>query len=109
VKLVSRDFDEVTGLYTDYLVNGRGQITIQRWHDAEPIIKHNQAELAAKSAKGRVGKYEGLGRKVASIPMGVVEKLAKEGTNLITCSSKDLKKILNDPEYRHLRTAYGRL
>lgn len=109
MRRISRDFCEVTGLFTDYYVNGRGQITIQRWHDAEPIIKHNQMELAAKSSKGRVGGTEGLGRKVASIPMGVVEKLAKEGTNLITCSAKDLKKLLNDPEYRHLRTAYGRL
>lgn len=109
MKLVSRDFCETTGLFTDYLVNGRGQITIRRWHDAEPIVKHNRMELAAKSAKGRIGKHEGLGRKVASIPMGEVERQAKLGLNLITCSPKDLKRFLNDPENRDLRTAYGRL
>ena len=50
-----------------------------------------------------------MGRKVASIPMGVVEKLASEGRNVLAFTEKQMKEFLNDPEFKKLRTAYGRL
>lgn len=49
-------------------------------------------------------------RRVASIPMIIVEKWMREGLNLF--DQNDWPKIrakLNDSEYRHLRTALGRI
>ncbi len=75
----------------------------------EPILVNNTRELNAKSSKSRVGIASGFGTKVASIPMGLVEKLAKEGTNILTCSEKELKAFLNDSSYSKVRTAHGRI
>jgi hypothetical protein len=111
MKLIKSDFDEVTGLTTEYWIHPGGKkVTIRRVQDVEPILIANKAEYNSKSSKSRISsECEGLGRKVASIPMGLVEKLASEGLNLITCSPEELKKFLNDPEYRFIRTAPGRI
>jgi len=110
MRLASSEHNDVTGITTEYWIHPRGKkVTIRRVQDAEPILIHNQAELNAKSSKGAVGISSGLGVKVASIPMGLVEEMASKGLNLITCSEQDMKKFLNDPDYRKVRTAHGRL
>lgn len=110
MKLISREYNPTTGMTTEYLSHDGGKkITVRMLQDVEPMLIQNANELKAKSSKGRVGISEGLGVKVASIPMGTVERLAKEGLNVITCSEKRLKALLNDPAYSKLRTAYGRL
>ncbi|GAG52779.1 unnamed protein product, partial [marine sediment metagenome] len=48
----------------------------------------------------------------ASIPLVVVEQWMKEGINMLRPTEEDKKKIrqkLNDPEFRYLRTAPGRI
>lgn len=110
MKLISRDYNPVSGMTEEYWGHPDGKVTIRRLQDVEPGLISNVAELNTHSAKGRVGKHEGLGRKVASIPMGIVEDLAKnKRLNILTCTEKELKALLNDPEYSKLRTAHGRL
>jgi len=111
MKLIAEDHNPVSGITTQYLSHSDGRLTVRGVQDVEPVIRHNQAILNSKSSKAsKLSEGEGLGTKVASIPSILVDKLLKEkGINLLTCSTKDLHKILNDPDYRKLRTAHGRL
>ena len=109
MRLMARDYDEFTGMTTEYHVGG-GKITIRRLQDVEPYLVQNQQELNAKSSKARVGIAAGLGTKVASIPPALVEKwLKEEGFNLFTASEAEIARKLNDSNYRKLRTAHGRI
>ena len=111
--LISSEYNPVSGITTNYYhqygVSGKSQIVIQRVQDAEPILNNNKALLNAQSSKSRKDYGEGIGVRVASIPMGKVEELAAKGLNIMNCSEKDLKKFLNDPDNANVRTAYGRL
>ena len=108
-KLIAADHNEASGITTEYWRHLDGKLTVRGLQDVEPFLDQNTAELNAKSSKASVGIAEGLGVKVASIPMGMVEKFHQQGTNIMTCSAKELKTILNDPAYSKLRTAHGRL
>lgn len=109
-KLVAADYNPVSGITTEYWQhNGSTKVTVRSLQDVEPLLDQNTAELNAKSSKAGVGIAEGLGVKVASIPMGMVERFAQQGTDILTCSAAELKQILNDPDYKKLRTAHGRL
>lgn len=109
-KLINEEYNPTSGITTRYYSeNGGKRVVIQRLQDIEPNLIQNRQELNEKSSKGGVGIASGLGTKVASIPMGLVEKLAAEGTNLITCTDAELKRILNDSNYSKLRTAHGRV
>ena len=108
MKLMGRDYNEVSGLTTEYWSHG-GKLTIRKFQDVEPALIQNQLELHAQSSKARPKIVEGLGTKVASIPMGLIEKFHAEGLNILTCSEAQLKRVLNDSSYSKLRTAYGRV
>ena len=108
--LVNEEYNPVSGITTEWWHHKDGRITIRGVQDVEPVIRHNTAVLNSKNAKGKLNESEGLGTKVASIPTILAEKWMRElGLNLYTCPSKDLLKMLNDPDYRKLRTAHGRL
>lgn len=109
MKLMGQDYNEVTGMTTQYLSHGNGKITIRCFQDVEPALIQNQRELNAQSSKSRVKAVEGIGTKVASIPVGLIDQFHKQGLNLLTCSDARLKRVLNDPDYRKLRTAHGRV
>ena len=110
-KLISSEYDEVTGFTTRYYsLDGGKKVHVQVLQDVEPLLIQNRREINEKSAKARKFKREGLGTKVASIPNGVVEQLRQErGINILTCSEKQLKAILNSSEFSGLRTAHGRI
>lgn len=108
-KLFHIERDEVTGIEERYFKCPDGRITIQRIQNAEPFFRQNEKEFNSHSSK-RPHFGQGLGRKVASIPLGFVEQILKErGLNLLTCSDDQIRRILNDREFSKLRTAPGRL
>ena len=109
--LVNKEHNPVSGITTEWFVHKDGKITVRGVQEVGPIIRHNTAVLNTKNAKAsKLNENEGLGTKVASIPTILAEKWMREkGLNLYTCPSKDLLKLLNDPDYRKLRTAHGRL
>lgn len=110
MKLISSEYCPVSELTTEYWSHDGGRkVTVRVTQDVEPILKDNVKVLNSKSSKVGVGIASGLGVKVASIPMGLAEKMYGEGTNLMTCSVKELKGILNDSDFRKLRTAHGHL
>jgi hypothetical protein len=107
-KLIEEDYNPASGLTTKYWLRLDGKVTVQVLQDVDPIFDQNAVERNATSAKSRKDYGEGLGAKVASIPMGLVENINQEkGLNLITCSEADLKKFVNSPEYAKIRTAHG--
>ena len=87
----------------------QGTITVQQWADAAPALAANKREFNEYSSKGRHNFNEGIGRKVASIPPEVYLALKKKGYDTLTMSDAELRKLFNDPDYRYLRTAPGRL
>ena len=112
MKLLSSEYNPVTGVTTEYWLHANNStITVRGVQDAEPILNNNREVLNTKSAKAStLNEAEGLGTKVASIPMGMVDELAvHEGVNILTCSEADLKKVLNDPNYAKLRTSHGKV
>ena len=109
MRLVSREQNPFNGVTTEYWARNDGKVTVRKLQDVEPVLVNNVRQMNDHSSKSRFGKQEGLGRKVASIPPAVVEKLAAEGRNILTFTDKQMKDFLNDPEYSKLRTAPGRL
>tara|TARA_R100000995_G_scaffold84081_2_gene61685 strand:- start:169 stop:486 length:318 start_codon:yes stop_codon:yes gene_type:complete len=74
--------------------------------DVRPLIELNKKEFNKDYINGGVETKELGMRKVASIPLIIVEKWKREhGVDMM---NKDhwpkIKKLLNDPEYRFLRT-----
>ena len=111
MKLIGQEHNPVSGITTQWFVHADGRMTVRGVQDVAPVLNHNAQVINSKNAKSsKLNESEGLGTKVASIPNILVEQLLKQkGLNLYTCSNKDLYKILNDPDYRKLRTAHGRL
>ena len=108
-KLLGKEYNPVTGITDIFWQREDGKITMQRYQDAEPMFEQNRREYNSISSKGRLSR-PGLGRKVASIPMGLVEQIRMEtGIDILTCSRKERLAILNDPKYSKVRTAPGRL
>ena len=84
----------------------RGSYAIEYRSDVTANLEANKAELNSP-----VRTIEGMGRKVASIPNAVAMIwLTRYGVDLF---KKDhgpaVRRLLNDPEWRHLRTAPGKL
>ena len=92
--------------------NTDNSITFVNAQDVEPILKQNKRE--ANEQWNRTPK-DTFGRKIASIPLIIVEKWLKEwGVSYKEfLTNPDIKaKVnarLNDPEYRYLRTDHSRI
>tara|TARA_R110002020_G_scaffold33980_5_gene103173 strand:- start:1701 stop:2018 length:318 start_codon:yes stop_codon:yes gene_type:complete len=74
--------------------------------DIEPLIELNKKEYNRDYIHGGIETKETGMRKVASIPLIIIEKWkAEHGVDIM---NKDhwpkVKQLLNDPEYRFLRT-----
>lgn len=86
-------------------------ITIQHTQDVQPILEQNKREYNAYGDKRTMGKH-GMMTKVASIPNIVLMMLAKKYPEFWTnkeVRSKAIKELLNDPEYKYLRTTPTRI
>lgn len=82
------------------------KIHLQRTSDVTANIEQNKREFNDAS-RGR----DGLGDKVASIPMGVaLTWLERYGVDVFNRNHwPAVKRLLNDPEWRYLRTAPGHI
>ena len=78
---------------------------IQKLQDCEPILESNK--VAYNAGIDRKSEM----RRVASIPLSICEKWRIEkGINVFNKHHwPQVRRLLNDPEYRFLRTAPGRV
>ena len=105
-------YDAHSGIFTDMALDSKGIMHVNRVQDVEPIIKRNKARFNGVSTKGR--KFGGDMRQVASVPLVVIEKWMKEGKiknpfRMDEADKKAMKRLLNDPDNRFLRTCPGQL
>ena len=84
---------------------GSGAFAIERVQDVEPVLEANKA--AANAGDGYSASREL--RQVAEIPMVVALRWKEErGIDLFNRDHwPAVKKLLRDPEWRHLRTSPG--
>jgi hypothetical protein len=89
---------------------GQDRLIIKTSQDVEPIFDQNK-ELQNEGLSGDGYSESGDLRRVASIPLVIVHKwLSEEGLNVFNDEHwPKIKRKLNDPEYRHLRTSLGRI
>lgn len=85
-----------------YFEPGSDTVTIRVEQDVTRILDANKAEF--NDDHGRHG--DGLGRKVASIPLGIYMDLRKRG---IVQDRKAFRRWLNDPDNAAFRTSPGRV
>jgi hypothetical protein len=97
----------ITGVSEWWKWNGDGTATIRMTQDVEPILENNQA--LANSGNGWSAAKDM--RRIASVPSVVIEEFRKRGVNLLRPESdlKAFKRIMNDSDYRKLRTADWRV
>jgi hypothetical protein len=104
------DYDPFSGIRTDFHYDDLTDTSyLETWQDVEPILELNKY-LQNHEVNGWLSKAREM-RFVASIPNVIIEKWMNEkGINVF---DKDhwpaVKRLLNDPEWRYLRTALGRL
>ena len=95
----------VISVYED--LPGDEGFVIREYFDEVPVIEHNKR---LQNDGDGYSKSREL-RRAASIPNGLVAKwLVEEGINIFNPNHAEaIRRKLNDPEYRWLRTAPGRL
>lgn len=91
-----------------------GKLVVKRTQDTTAYLEANRAELneAPTWRPYASGRRDKALRKVASIPLIVVEQWLREGVNVLDPSPEMQKKVaqkLNSNEYQHLRTYPGRV
>lgn len=75
--------------------------------DCESIVENN------KGLQGEDSRLGDWGKRIASIPLVIAQKwMQEDGVNFLALPKHEkgiyLRKKLNDPEYRYLRTSEGR-
>jgi hypothetical protein len=80
------------------------KVILQNVQDVEPLLELNKKEALGDSMYGQQSN-SGM-RKVASIPLIIIEKWKRElGVDIYNKNDwPKIKQLLNDPEYRFLRT-----
>lgn len=109
-KLIATD-KSWNGIETRYLWDSaERKLVVQRVADVTHNMDVNKAEYNSHGdhKASRYSSHRPM-HKVASIPMGLVEQWLKEGFDVFTASDAELRRKLNDPDYKHLRTMPGRL
>jgi len=81
------------------------KVILQNVQDVEPLLELNKKEANGDSMYG-IGENAAGMRKVASIPLVVIEKWKRElGVDIMNKNDwPKIKQLLNDPENRFLRT-----
>jgi hypothetical protein len=103
------DFDPLTGIKTYHHYDHKTKITrIERVQNVEPILEYNK-ELAKTDHE-----KQGIKRSwwhAACIPIVMQEKwLNEHGVDIYNRDHwPAVKRLLNDPDYRYLRTGSGKL
>jgi hypothetical protein len=92
---------------------GNDQVTIEHREDVQPVLDSNLAAARAASERSSA-KYSGdhAMHEIAEIPMSVFLTWLNEGLNILDGkpeTRRELRRRLDDPDYRYLRTGGGRL
>ena len=85
------------------------KVHLKRYQYVDENLEANLQEYNAHSDYKPYSNVKGGLFKYASIPNGLVEQWMKEGFNVYNCDNKDLKKRLNSPDFKKLRTMPGRI
>lgn len=105
MKAFHREIDH-SGMVSIYFIDDKGVITIRRSQEVSGVLERNKA-LCNHNDGYSPGRNM---RRVAEIPMGVVEQWRAEGIDIFDPNCADaVKRRLNSNEFRYLRTAEGRL
>ena len=83
-----------------------GKLVHKRTQDVEPILDHNKRLTTHNDGYSPDRSL----RRAASIPAAVVEQWMREGVNIFDPNCRDeVRRRLNDPDNRYLRTSEGKL
>jgi hypothetical protein len=96
-----------SGAHLTWRANADGSGTVVSSADVAPVIERNKAMANHNDGWSPTREL----RRVASIPFALVHKwLVEEGWNALDpANAEKLRARLNDPDWRHLRTAPGRV
>ena len=100
------DRDPMTGIYETFEYDEEtGNITIRRYADVQPVLDANKSFHLDSDGKGKDMWL------AARIPDNIAQDwLTKHGINAWKKEHwPEVKKLLNDPDYRHLRPTSFRL
>jgi hypothetical protein len=90
-----------------------GLLYVERIQDVEPYLKQNAAlRNSVADYKNKWSRRDRPMRLVADIPNVIAEKWLKEGINVFSSDPDMVNKVrkkLDEPEYRHLKTHPGRI
>ena len=110
MKHFKTDYNPVTGAREDYYWDEMDQkLTIRNRHDVTDVIEGNKQQQNA-SLDSRYGNQ--MMHHVADIPMAVVMQWKKEGLDIFRNdpeTKRRLRRKLNDPDYRYLKTTVKKL
>ena len=99
------EHDASLGIVTETVLDG----------DDMHVLRHQDCEAILENNKRLYGLNNGYSpsrdlKRVASIPLTVVEQWMKEGVNIFDKNCAEaIRRKLNDPQYLYLRTAPGRV
>ncbi len=93
---------------TQYLDVDGDKVTLETVQDVEPILERNK-RLANDTDRARTGVKESW-LHAASIPNAVIMQWRQEGIDVFNPEHwQAVRRKLNDPEWRYLRTGGGRV
>jgi len=94
---------DANGILEETFLDG-DDMHVRRSQDVEPILDENKRLMTLNDGYTRDRSM----RRVASIPMTVVEQWMKEGINIFDKNdAQAVRRKLNSADYRYLRTAPG--
>lgn len=98
------DYCPFTGIRTDYEDTEDGGFQLRYTQDTEPVLEMNKIKRSA--GRDYYAKDKDMWR-VASIPIGIqMEWLTKFGVDVYNPDHEHkVVQLLNDPDYRYLKTA----
>ncbi len=97
--------DDKLGIVTETVLDG-DDMHVLRHQDCEAIIENNKRLYGFNNGYSPSRDL----KRVASIPLTVVEQWMKEGVNIFDKNCAEaIRRKLNDPQYLYLRTAPGRV
>jgi hypothetical protein len=109
MKLISREYDEHTGITEEYWYDeAEKRIRIVRLQDVEDQLDFNKQAFNSMGNKG-YSDSQGGAHHVARIPFTIIEKWRSEGFDWFKSTDKERRKRLNDPDNRYLLVRPGRL
>lgn len=95
--------------YLDHDASGRRRLVHHTQQDCTEILRRNRALYNAERRTTALRAADGWVR-VASIPLAIAEGWAKQGARLWSNDDAHIiRRLLNDSDWRSLRTAPGRI